>query len=211
MATLQPETPNETKLEVWTVIVLGLVSLVTAWAAFQSSLWNGVAIEEFARADAQRTAGASAAETGAGTYQEDRALFLEYYKATRGNDATLANYIKRELMPKRLRDATEAWEKSPNNRESSPFRPAFGYEAPGGDFEKVGETLRRGMAAARNASSLGDRYNLAAVLFAASLFLAGISSTLRFVRFRTSLLIIGTLIFIGTAAWMFTLDVRNPV
>lgn len=210
MATLQPSA-NETKLEVWTVIVLGLVSLVTAWAAFQSSLWNGVAIEEFARADAQRTAGSTTLETSTGTYQEDRALFLEYYKATRANDATLAAYIKRELMPERLRKATDAWEKSPNARETSPFRPAFGYEAPGIDLEKVSDNLKRAMASARNASSLGDKYNLAAVLFAASLFLVGISSTLRFVRFRISLLLIGTAIFTGTSIWMLTLAVRNPL
>lgn len=211
MATLQPSA-SETKLEVWTVIVLGLVSLVTAWAAFQSSLWNGVAIDEFARADAQRTAGATSFETSTSFYQEDRGLFLEYSKALRANDTVFAAYIKRELMPRRLREATEAWEKSPNSRETSPFRPAFGYDTPGPEIDKIGEVMRRGMAEARKASSLGDKYNLAAVLLAASLFLVGISSAQRFPSFRTWLLGIGTTIFIGTTVWMLTtLAIRNPL
>jgi hypothetical protein len=210
MATLQPSA-TETRLEVWTVVVLGLVSLVTAWAAFQSSLWNGVSVEEFARADAQRTAGATSFETGTNLYQEDRGLFLEYTKALRANDTAFAAYIKRELMPRRLREATEAWEKSPNNRDTSPFRPAFGYDTPGPEIDKIGEVMRRGMAEARDASSLGDKYNLAAVLLAASLFLVGISSTLRLQSFRLWLLGIGTSTFIGTTAWMLTLSIRNPL
>jgi hypothetical protein len=58
---------------------------------------------------------------------------------------------------------------------------------------------------------MGDRYNLAAVLFAASLFIAGISSTLRFLRFRVGLLVLATTLFAGTTAWMLTLPVTNPL
>lgn len=209
MATLQPSL-NETKMEVWTIVVLGLVSLVTAWAAFQSSLWNGVALDSFARADARRTTGVVSLDTGAGTQQEDRGLFLEYYKALRANDAGLARYI-RTLMPQRLEDAIKLWEQAPNFMSIGPFQPRFGYKQPGADADKVQDEVNRANSTARHASTMGDRYNLAAVMLAAALFLAGISSTLRLARFRLSLLAIGTVIFLGTTVWLVTLPIRNPI
>ena len=118
MATLQPSR-NETKLEVWTIVVLGLVSLVTAWAAFQSSLWSGVATERFARADARRTAGVVSIDTATGTVQEDRGLFVEYYKALSDKNTAVAGYIE-VLMPKRLSDAVDQWEKAPNHMSIGP-------------------------------------------------------------------------------------------
>jgi len=209
MATLQPSR-NETKLEVWTIVVLGLVSLVTAWAAFQSSLWSGVATERFARADARRTAGVVSIDTATGTVQEDRGLFVEYYKALFDKNMAVAGYIK-GLMPKRLSDAVDQWEKAPNYMSIGPFQPRFGYQQPGANDEKVQQDVSQAVNSARYASSIGDRYNLAAVLFAASLFLAGISSTLRFLRFRVGLLVIATTIFVGTTVWMLTLPTTNPI
>jgi hypothetical protein len=210
MATLQPSR-NETKLEVWTIVVLGLVSLVTAWAAFQSSLWNGVSTERFARADARRTAGVVSLDTATGTVQEDRGLFIEYYKALTDKNTAVSGYIKM-IMPKRLSDAIDQWEKVPNHMSMGPFQPRFGYQQPGVDGEKVQREVNQAVNSARYASTMGDRYNLAAVLFAAALFLAGVSSTLRFLRFRIGLLSIATIIFVGTTLGMLVLlSTRNPL
>ena len=87
-------------------------------------------------------------------------------------------------MPKRLSDAVDQWEKAPNHLTIGPFQPRFDHQQPGADVEKVQKEVNEAVNSARYASSMGDRYNLAAVLFAAALFLAGVSSTLRFIRFR---------------------------
>ena len=49
---------------------------------------------------------------------------------------------------------------------------------------------------------------LAVVLFAVSLFFAGISTKLRGVRNREVLIALGGLLFLGTAVWIATLPVR---
>jgi hypothetical protein len=52
---------------------------------------------------------------------------------------------------------------------------------------------------------------LAVVLFASSLFFAGISTKLESVRARTAILGLGCVLFLGTAIWIFTLPMRLTV
>jgi hypothetical protein len=49
---------------------------------------------------------------------------------------------------------------------------------------------------------------LAVVLFASSLFFAGISTKLQTSSLRTTLLVLGWVIFLGTAIWLATFPVR---
>jgi hypothetical protein len=59
--------------------------------------------------------------------------------------------------------------------------------------------------AAGAANQRADNYILAVVLFAASLFFAGISTKLRSLGQQEALLAIGWAIFLGTAVWVVTL------
>ena len=53
-----------------------------------------------------------------------------------------------------------------------------------------------------------DNFMLAVVLFAVSLFFAGISTKLRSVGQREALLALGVLLFLGTFIWIATLPVK---
>ena len=72
-------------------------------------------------------------------------------------------------------------------------------------------------AAGRHADAAGvadqrsDSYVLAVVLFAASLFFAGISTKLRSLRQREVLLALGYVIFVCTAAWIATFPVTFSI
>ena len=52
---------------------------------------------------------------------------------------------------------------------------------------------------------------LAVVLFAVALFFAGMSTKLRGAGTRKALLIVGCLVFVGTAAWIATFPVSLSV
>ena len=65
--------------------------------------------------------------------------------------------------------------------------------------------------AARNANQRADNYMLAVVLFASSLFFAGISMKLASVGARVATLAIGCILFLGTAAWVATLPTQVTV
>jgi hypothetical protein len=54
-------------------------------------------------------------------------------------------------------------------------------------------------------------YVLAVVLFAIALFFAGMSTKLRGTGTRTALLVVGCLVFLGTAAWIGTFPVSVSV
>jgi hypothetical protein len=52
---------------------------------------------------------------------------------------------------------------------------------------------------------------LAVVLFASSLFFAGISSKIATPRARTAILVLGCVLFVGTVIWIATVPVRLTV
>ena len=66
-------------------------------------------------------------------------------------------------------------------------------------------------AEARQSNQRSDNYVLAVVLFAASLFFAGISTKLTMPRQRIALLSLGYLLFLCTAIWVATFPVTVSV
>jgi hypothetical protein len=61
---------------------------------------------------------------------------------------------------------------------------------------------------AKSANQSADNYMLAVVLFASSLFFAGISTKLQTHSARVTLLTLGCLLFVGTVAWIATFPTR---
>jgi hypothetical protein len=64
---------------------------------------------------------------------------------------------------------------------------------------------------AADAIERSDDYMLAVVLFATSLFFAGISSKFRSARRRETLLAIGSVTFLAAAVWVVTLGVLDRI
>ena len=62
-------------------------------------------------------------------------------------------------------------------------------------------------AAVRRNIQRSANYVLAVVLFAVALFFAGMSAKLRGAGTRKALLVVGCLVFVGTAAWIATFPV----
>ena len=64
---------------------------------------------------------------------------------------------------------------------------------------------------AKDANQRADNYTLAVVLFASSLFFAGLSIKLDNLNSRIALLGLGVLLFVGTAIWLATMPTQLSV
>ena len=64
---------------------------------------------------------------------------------------------------------------------------------------------------AKDANQRADNYMLAVVLFASSLFFAGISIKLQSLRTRIAILGLGCLLFLGTAIWVATFPTQLTI
>jgi hypothetical protein len=63
--------------------------------------------------------------------------------------------------------------------------------------------------AAQEANERSGNYVLAVVLFAVALFFAGMATKLRSLRKQEVLLVLGWVVFLGTAAWVATFPVTT--
>jgi hypothetical protein len=62
--------------------------------------------------------------------------------------------------------------------------------------------------AAKGANQRADNYLLAVVLFASSLFFAGISTKLRTTGARAAILALGAVLLLGTLIWVLTFPIQ---
>jgi hypothetical protein len=64
---------------------------------------------------------------------------------------------------------------------------------------------------AKEANQRADNYMLAVVLFASSLFFAGISTKIDTLRARAAILGLGCVLFLGTVIWIATFPVHLTI
>ena len=143
--------------------------------------------------------------------QVDIATFTQWVNATVAGDTKLADFYRTRFRDE-FTPAFDAW--FATNPLTNPDAPETPFAMP--------EYRRRRCAEGRAAQPRGDttgdsraesvrrsdNYMLAVVLFAASLFFAGISTKLRSLRHREVLIGLGAVIFVSTAIWLATLPVR---
>ncbi len=170
---------REINTDVVAAIVLSIVTILTAWSAFEASKWGGVMSIRFSEAGAARTQASQAAARANTKQAVDVGLFTDYATARSAGDERLAGFIE-ERFRDEFRPAFEAWGAlDPLN---NPDAPATPFEM---DEYRIAETVESQdldeMAdlraqQARDANQRGDNYTLLTVLFASVLFFAGIST-----------------------------------
>jgi hypothetical protein len=201
---------RERRVELLATILLATAALATAWSTFQSGRWRGNQAADTNKGQAARIE-SSEAHTRAGQLtQIDIAIFIQWVNAHAARDTKLAQFYRRRFRTE-FRPAFDAWLAG---------RPFTNPRAPSSPFAmpqyRLAETVKaEGLAttatvksnAAGNANQRADDYLLALVLFASSLFFAGISTKLKSLRQREALLGLGWLIFLTSIVWVATLPV----
>ena len=202
------------RVELAATVLLAVAAVATAWASYQSARWRGEQAKASGASIAARVESTREASVANRNAQVDVALFTQWVDAFVREETELADFYMRRFRDE-FRPAFQAWTATrPRTNPSAPLSPfampeykltateqAEDLEAKAAAFSvRVGQFIQR-----------ADNYSLAVVLFAASLFFAGISTRLRSTTSRAVVLGLGSALFLGTVVWIATFPVSLSV
>ncbi len=206
--------PTERHLELASTVLLALATVATAWSAYQSRQWTGEQSQGYSHATATRIAENRASALANRQVQIDVATFIQWVDARASGRRTLADFYRTRFRDE-FTPAFDAW------LAQRPFSNAAAAKTPfalrqyrlqsSDDAEALEAKAAAASQGAKDANQRADNYMLAVVLFASSLFFAGISMKLGSVGARTATLLIGCVLFLGTAAWLVSMPTRVTV
>lgn len=202
------------RLEVVATLLLALAAVATAWASYQATRWNGEQARAASRTNALRIEAARAAGLAESGTQVDVALFIQWIDARATGDAELEDFYVERFRPD-FTPAFEAWiALDPLAAADAPLSP-FAMD----EYQPAARTETERLDRAADASAAvvsrniqrAANYVLGVVLFAVSLFFAGVSTKLQAPGLRAITLAVGCLVFLGAALWMATFPVSLSV
>lgn len=202
------------RLDVVAAVLLAFATVATAWSGYQASRWNGEQAKAAGRTSAIRIDAARAQSLAQAQTQIDVATFSSWADAYAHKDRLLADfYFKR--FRKEFKPSVQAWIATRPLR--NPDAPLTPFVMPEYKLQARQDAERLDAAAELSAADVqrdiqrSSNYVLAVVLFAASLFFAGMAAKLPSPRVRQGLLAIGLVIFVGTVVWLATFPVTVSV
>jgi hypothetical protein len=195
-------------------VLLSLAALATAWSSYQATRWNGEQVKAASRANASRTDAAREAALASNQTQIDVATFIQWVDATAHDDQALQQFYEQRFRPE-FRPAFDAWlaTKPLTNPDAptSPFvMPEYQLAATADAQRLDAQTQVLAASVPRNVQR-SSNYVLGVVLFAVSLFFAGMSAKVHGRRARECLLGVGVIVFLGAVSWIASLPVSLSV
>ena len=200
--------------ELGATVLLALAAVATAWAGYQSARWRGEQARAQSASIAARVESTRAENVANRQGQIDVALFTQWVDAYARDERELEAFYRKRFRPE-FQPAFNAWVATrPRKNPDAPLSPfalpeyklAANAEADKLEARATAFSLRVGDYIQR-----ADNYSLAVVLFATSLFFAGISTRLRSSTPRTVVLACGSVLFLGSLIWVATFPVSLVV
>jgi hypothetical protein len=193
--------------EIFATVLLSLAAVATAWSSYQAARWNGEQAKTASRANHVRVEAARAQGLAEAQKEVDVAMFIQWVDASAHDDTELTDFYE-ERFRDEFQPAFQAWlDTDPLTTTDAPPTP-FAMD----EYKLEAETQARELdaqeqvlaALVRRNIQRATNYMLGVVLFAVALFFAGISTKLEGRGSRTALLVMGTIVFVGTAVWIAT-------
>jgi Domain of unknown function (DUF4337) len=205
---------TEGRLELAATALLALATVATAWSGYQASRWNGEQAAAFSRAGAMRIESTKASALADAQTQIDVATFTQWVDAYAQEQTELADFYYQRFRPE-FKPAMDAWIATrPLRNPDAPLTPfampEYQVQARA-KAEQLEAEAEDSSAQARENIQRATNYVLAVVLFAASLFFAGMSTKLGSPRLRRVLLGFGLVVFVGTVAWIATFPISISI
>jgi hypothetical protein len=203
----------ERRLELATTVLLALAAVATAWASYQSARWHGKQAQAQSLSIAKRVESTRASNVANRQAQIDVAIFTQWVDAYARDETELAAFYRRRFRDE-FRPAFDAWVATKPRK--NPHAPLSPFAMPQYKLAAAAEADRLeadATAASENVKEdiqRADNYTLCVVLFAASLFFAGISTRLGRSG-RLTILGLGWVFFLGTLIWAATFPVTINV
>jgi hypothetical protein len=199
--------------ELAATVLLAMAAVATAWASYQSARWHGEQARAQSASIAARVEATRAANVASRQVQIDVALFTQWVDAYARDETELAAFYRKRFRAE-FQPAFDAWVATkPRTNPSAPLSP---FAMPQYKLAATTKGDRLEVRAATFSQRAGDfiqradDYSLAVVLFASSLFFAGISTRLRS-SIRMVVLGLGYALFLGSAIWIATFPVSLSV
>jgi hypothetical protein len=195
-------------------VLLALAAVATAWSSYQASRWTGEQAKAFFAASAARVESTRASSLANAQTQVDVAVFTQWVDAElRGEDELAAFYEER--FREEFKPAFEAWlATDPFDDPAAPPSPFAMDQYQLATREQATELESTAEASAELARTYVQRatnYVLGVVLFATSLFFAGISTKLSSTRLRGVILGVGCVVFLSAASWIATFPISLSI
>ncbi len=219
--TLPPDTTTqpahqrrERRLELLVTILLAIATVATAWSSYQSARWSGLQAINFSKANANRVESTRQSDIAGQLREVDVATFIAWIDAYAGGDKQLDAFYFKRFRPE-FKPAVNAWiATKPRTNPRAPLSPFAMPQyklAAEAKAAKLVVTAEAATEEAKNDNQRSDNYVLAVVLFASSLFFAGISTKLEGFRFQATIVALGYTLFICTLIWVATFPVTVSV
>jgi len=200
--------------EVVATVLLAVAAVATAWSSYQAARWNGEQAKTASRTNAVRVEAARAQGLAEAQTEIDVATFIQWVDASAHDDEVLTDFYE-ERFRDEFRPAFDAW--LATDPLTTPGAPPTPVAMP--EYELEAETQAKELdgqeavlaAQVRRNIQRSTNYMLGVVLFAVALFFAGISTKVHGRGSRTALLVMGSLVFLGTAAWIATSPISIAV
>jgi hypothetical protein len=200
--------------ELAATVLLAIAAVATAWAAYQAASWRGEQAKATSGSIAARVESTRAENLANRQAQIDVALFTQWVDAFAREESELADFYRRRFREE-FKPAFEAWVATkPRTNASAPLSP---FAMPQYKLASTATADRLEAKAAAFSQRAGgfiqqaDNYALAGVMFAVSLFFAGISTRLHGPKPRMVVLGLGYLLFLGSVIWIATFPVSLSV
>lgn len=202
------------RVEVAATVLLSIAAVATAWSSYQATRWNGEQAKSGAKANAARISAARAQGLSQAQTQVDVATFTQWVNAYARGETMLVDFYARRFRAE-FKPAVAAWVATrPLKNAKAPLTP---FAMPQYRLAAAREAERLdAVAAAAAGAALVDiqrasNYVLCVVLFAVSLFFAGIGTKLTATRLKVFTLALGFAVFAGTLIWIATFPVSVAV
>src|SRR5207342_3569 len=173
----ESDTRTDRRLELLATLLLTLAAVGTAWSTYQAATWHGNQAEAQSASIAARVESTKAADVANRQAQIDVALFTQWVDAYARNETELADFYRRRFRAEFV-PAFEAWvatkPRQNPNAPLSPFAMPQYKLAASADADRFEATATAASSDVKTYIQRADDYMLAVVLFATSLFFAGI-------------------------------------
>jgi hypothetical protein len=197
--------------EIIAAIVLGVATVAAAWSGYQAALWSGVQSADYVRASGYRVESTKASTASGQDRLFDSQVFSQWLNAYEAGNTTLAHVYERRFRA----EFTVAWKAwiatDPFNNPSAPPGPLYMPEyvsASGQQAVQLDAQADAMIAAGEDARSTSDHYVFYTVIFALTLFLAGVSDRFRWWWIRVVLLAMASGVFLFGLVNVITLPIR---
>jgi hypothetical protein len=207
-----PDAASKGRIDLIGSVLMAAATLVSAWCAFQASVWNSVQTRVLADASVAQFSGARQVSMMDRNITIDVGVFLRYVDADLHGDRKSAAFLRANARPE-FRPAFEAWigDVAAGHQDAALpfFRPEYRLAAQK-RMETIDADVARRLDVANAANSHSDMFVLHTVMFALSLMFLGATAQAHRHRAQITMLTFGALAFFLTFISMVRLPRAHP-